>query len=63
MSELSRQGAVIGTAAYMSPDRRAASCSMRAAISSALACFYEMVSGRRPFQGTSSAAVAAAILT
>jgi formylglycine-generating enzyme required for sulfatase activity len=64
MSGLTQQGTVIGTAGYMSPEQaRGEPLDPRSDLFSVGILLYEMVSGRRPFEGASAAAVAAAILT
>ena len=59
-----RAGAVVGTAAYMSPEQaRGQDVDKRTDIWSFGAMVYEMVSGRRPFQGATATDTIAAILT
>jgi serine/threonine protein kinase/formylglycine-generating enzyme required for sulfatase activity len=63
-SLLSARGDIIGTAPYMSPEQaRGDTVDARSDLFSFGVVLYELISGHRPFQGKSSAAVAAAILT
>src|SRR5262245_58788613 len=56
-------GAIVGTAAYMSPERAEAKpIDTRSDIFSFGIVLYEMVTGRRPFQGESNVATLAALL-
>jgi len=56
-------GAVIGTAAYMSPEQAAGSSAAAASdLFSLGALLYEMLSGRRAFEGSSTAVTLAAVL-
>ncbi|PWU02743.1 MAG: hypothetical protein C5B51_20310 [Terriglobia bacterium] len=58
------EGAVFGTASYMSPEQaEGKSVDSRSDIFSFATVLYEMISGRRPFQGDSPVAIMAAILT
>jgi formylglycine-generating enzyme required for sulfatase activity len=64
VSGLSQVGDVVGTAAYMSPEQaRGEPLDPRSDLFSFGVLLYEMVSSQRPFQGESTAAIAAAILT
>jgi eukaryotic-like serine/threonine-protein kinase len=63
-SAISHVGQVVGTAAYMSPEQaRGESLDVRSDLFSLGIVFYEMVTGQRPFQAPSTAALTAAILT
>ena len=63
MSRDTRQGVVLGTIPYMSPEQAAGrSVDHRSDQSSFGAVLYEMVCGQRPFQGDSAATVLSAIL-
>ncbi|MEP6714380.1 MAG: protein kinase [Terriglobia bacterium] len=56
-------GAILGTAAYMSPEQaEAKSVDARSDVFAFGAVLYEMITGRRAFEGTSSIATVAAIL-
>ena len=61
---ISTPGTVLGTWPYMSPEQvRGEVLDPRSDIFSLGAMFYEMVAGRRPFEGPTPAAIASAILT
>lgn len=61
--ELTQAGTIVGTAAYMAPEQvEAKSADSRSDLFSLGAVLYEMLTGRRAFQGDSSMAVMAAIL-
>jgi eukaryotic-like serine/threonine-protein kinase len=62
-AKLSRAGTVAGTPAYMSPEQAGGGAvDARSDIFSFGAVLYEMVTGRRPFGGSSSAEMLAALL-
>ncbi len=62
-STLTQHGVILGTAAYMSPEQAAAKAvDARSDIFSFGSVLYEMVTGRRAFQGDSTAAILAAVL-
>jgi serine/threonine protein kinase/tetratricopeptide (TPR) repeat protein len=61
---LTQAGTILGTAAYMSPEQaEAKSIDARSDIFSFGLVLYEMLTGRRAFQGDSTIAILAAILT
>jgi len=60
---LTRQGAIVGTLQYMAPEQlEAKPADERADLWALGAILYEMVTGRRPFEGNSDAGLVAAIL-
>ena len=62
--ELSKSGAVIGTAAYMSPEQvRGEPLDARSDLFSFGAVLYEMATGRRAFDGATQTAIFSSILT
>jgi eukaryotic-like serine/threonine-protein kinase len=61
--DLTQAGTILGTAAYMAPEQvEAKSVDSRCDLFSLGAVLYEMLTGRRAFQGSSSMAIMAAIL-
>jgi len=61
---LTAAGAVLGTASYMSPEQaRGENVDHRTDIFSLGVMLYEMVAGRRPFEGATASDVMAAVLT
>ena len=62
-AELTREGVAVGTLSYMSPEQLLAQkVDERSDLFSLGVVLYEMVAGRRPFQGNSAVATADAIL-
>jgi serine/threonine-protein kinase len=62
-AELTREGMAVGTLSYMSPEQLLAQkVDARSDLFSLGVVLYEMVAGRRPFQGSSAVATADAIL-
>src|ERR1044071_4749606 len=63
-SRISKNGLVVGTVAYMSPEQlRAERLDFRSDVFSMGTVFYEMISGKKPFERDSHAEIISAILT
>src|SRR3546814_11963961 len=61
---LTTEGAILGTVQYMAPEQlEGEPADARSDIFSFGVILYEMLSGQRPFQGTSTASLMASILT
>ena len=60
---ITSEGAVVGTLEYMAPEQlQGKEADARTDVFAFGVCLYQMITGRRPFQGSSRAAIVAAIL-